>query len=80
MDMNCDFDLKNKPNKGLKTVLNPSVSVTQIQCSQDTKKNLMHGININQNLFTIFPSFKKQFIFYFSPSTKINSIYSSFLK
>ena len=26
MDMNCDLDIKNRPNKGLKTVQNPSVS------------------------------------------------------
>ena len=25
--MNCDLDIENKPNKGLKTVQNPSVSI-----------------------------------------------------
>ena len=29
MDMNYDLDIKNRPNKGFKTVQNPSVSAGQ---------------------------------------------------
>ena len=34
MDMNCDFDIKNGPNKGLKTVQNPSVLAGSTQSGQ----------------------------------------------
>ena len=30
MDMYSDFDIKNGPNNGLKTVQNPSVSITKV--------------------------------------------------
>ena len=33
MDMNCDLDIRNRPNKGLKTVQNPSVSAALLSTS-----------------------------------------------